>query len=362
MRGHVVLIAGVMLTLVTGCTSGGSNKAGGQREPKPVVLTFANGTTDPLELDAFVDEVERLSDGAIRIEVHSNWRTGQVAYENGLIRDVREGKTDLGWAGSRAWDSVGVNSFRALSAPFLVDSYPLEERVVRSPLVKPMLRELGRVDLVGLGVLPGAMRRPLGIRRPLVKPGDFAGLRIAVQQSRVADATMRALGADAIWISVQKTDIRRFGGIEQLLSGIHGAGYDRTGRYLTANVDFWPRPLVVFANGGVFDRLTPAEQKILGRAARSVVPRQIALDRQMDREASQDICRGGFVTFETASAAELAALRRAVQPVYDQLERDPDTRAAIRAIERLKRAMRVPPDSLPACRRGRAQAVGQATK
>jgi TRAP-type C4-dicarboxylate transport system substrate-binding protein len=360
MRGRMVLVAGVTLALVTGCTSGDSNKAGGQREPKPVVLTLANAITDPLELVPFVDEVTRLSGGAIRIEVQSNWRTGQVAYENGMIRDVREGKADLGWAGSRAWDSVGVNGFRALNAPFLVDSYPLEERVVRSLLVKPMLGELGRVGLVGLGVLPGAMRRPLGIRRPLVKPGDFAGLRIAVQQSHIAEATMRALGADAVWIPVQ-ADIRRFGGAEQQVSGINGAGYDRFARYLTANVNFWPRPLVLFANRRAFHRLTPEEQSVLRRAATNVVSHQIALDRRLDREASDDICRGAFVTFETASAAELAALRRAVQPVYDQLETDPGTRAAIRAIERLKRAMRVPPDSLPACRRGHAQAVGQAT-
>ncbi len=361
MHGRVVLVAGMTLALVTGCTSGGSNKAGGQREPKPLVLTFANGTTDPLELDAFVDEVARLSGGAIRVEVKSNWRRGQVAYENGLIRDVREGKADLGWAGSRAWDSVGVNGFRALNAPFLVDSYALEERVVRSPLVKPMLRELGRLGLVGLGVLPGAMRRPLGIRSPLVKPRDFAGLRIAVQQSIVADATMRALGADAAWIPVRETDIKRFGGIEQLLSGIHGAGYDRIARYLTTNVNFWPRPLVLFANRRAFHRLTPEQQSVLRRAAMNVVPRQIALDRRMDREASDDICRAGFVTFETATPADLASLRRAVQPVYDQLERDPGTRAVIRAIGRLKRALRVPPDSSRACRQTRTRAFGQAT-
>jgi TRAP-type C4-dicarboxylate transport system substrate-binding protein len=360
MRGRVALVAFVTLVLVTGCTSGGSNKAGGQREPKPVVLTLANAITDPLELVPFVDEVTRLSGGAIRIEVQSNWRTGQVRYENGLIRDVRAGKADLGWAGSRAWDSVGVNGFRALNAPFLVDSYALEERVVRGPLVKPMLGELGRLGLVGLGVVSGPMRRPLGIRRPLVEPRNFAGLTVAVQQSRIADATMRALGADAVWIPVQ-ADIRRFGGAELQVSGINGAGYDRFARYLTANVNFWPRPLVLFANRRAFHRLTPEEQSVLRRAATNVVSHQIALDRRLDREASDDICRGGFVSFETASPAELAALRRAAQPVYDQLETDPGTRVAIRAIEGLKHAMRVPPDSLRACRRGHAQAVGQPT-
>jgi hypothetical protein len=70
---------------------------------------------DP-KLASFLNEVTRLSGGTIRIEPRSNWRLGQVDYESGLIRDVKAGKADLGWAGSRAWDSLGIKSFRALHA------------------------------------------------------------------------------------------------------------------------------------------------------------------------------------------------------------------------------------------------------
>src|SRR5262249_52356446 len=76
---------------------------------------------------------------------------------------------------------------------------------------------------------------------------------------------------------------------------------------------------------------------------------QIAWDRVNDRVAAGDLCRAGRLRFVTATGEDLAALRNAVQPVYDDLERDPATRAAIAAIEQIKRRSPSPPDILPRC-------------
>ena len=50
-----------------------------------------------------------------------------------MIGDVEAGKADLGWAGSRAFDSVGVPSFDALHAPLLIDSYRARTEGAREP-------------------------------------------------------------------------------------------------------------------------------------------------------------------------------------------------------------------------------------
>jgi TRAP-type C4-dicarboxylate transport system substrate-binding protein len=321
-----------VMAVLAGCTGPGLDKAGGTQARQPVVLTLANFIGESVELDGFAGEVRRLSAGTMRIDIRSRWRPGQVDSENGLIGDVSAGKADLGVAGSRAWDSAGVSSFRALSAPLLITSYALQDRVLRSPVTGQMLQGLRPLGLAGIGVLPGPLRKPLGIARPLLRPSDYAGLRIGVQQSRVADATMRALGATPVWFPATRA-MTGLDGIEEQISSIQGYQYDRVGRYLTANVSLWPRPLVLFASGKTWAALTPAQRRILSRAVTGDQAAETDVARNNERTDTAILCRRGLLRFLTASPADLAALRRAVRPVYHQLQRDPQTGRYIRQIE-----------------------------
>jgi TRAP-type C4-dicarboxylate transport system substrate-binding protein len=341
-----LLVAGFAVVLLVGCAGSGADKAGGKAGHKVVVLTLANPLGGSLELDAFTREVNRLSGGAIRIDVKSGWRSGQVAFENGLIGDVRAGEADLGVAGSRAWDSVGVTSLRALNAPLLIDSYALQQLVLQSPLIPQMLKGLAPLGLVGLGVLPGPLRRPFGVARPLLGPSDYAGLRIGVQQSRIGSATLRALGATPVWFPAG-APIAGFGGVEQHISNIQGYQYDRVGRYLTANVVLWPRPLVVFANSSALAKLTLAQQRILREAVIDADPAETRFVVDNERDDTASLCRSHRLRFLTATGADVVALRRAVQPVYDQLERTAQTRQQIGQIESMRRA--VAPEPAPSC-------------
>jgi TRAP-type transport system periplasmic protein len=341
-----VLLAGLALAVLAGCTGSGSDKAGGKRAPKPVVLTLAFTGNGSLDLDGFVTEVRRLSAGKIRIDVKSGWQSDQVKFENELIGDVRTGKVNLGVVGSRAWDSVGVISLRALTAPLLIDSYALQDRVVRSPISAQMLTGLRPLGLVGIGVLPGPLRKPLGVTRPLLRPADYARSRIGVQQSRVADATMRTLGATPVWFGAQAS-IAGFDGIEQQISSIEGNRYFRVGKYLTANVNLWPRPLVLFANRKTFTALTPAQRRILRRAVVDSVATETKAVADEERDVTAAFCRSGRPRLLAASPAVLSTLRQAVQPVYDQLERDLQTRRYISQIEAMRDE--VTPEPAPSC-------------
>jgi TRAP-type C4-dicarboxylate transport system substrate-binding protein len=316
---------------------------------------MADGGTDPDELEAFVKRVRDLSNGTLRIKLRDSWRAGQTTWETGVIRDVQAGKADLGWAAPRAWDTVGIESFRALNTPLLIDTYALEEKVLASPIVKPMLAALKPLGLVGLGILPGQMRRPFGLRHPLLRPSDFAGKTLGVQESRVADETLNALGARSVRLPITRVNVARYDGLEQRISTI-AAWYSGHGGYVSANVNLWPRPLVLFANARVFASLTAIQRRALYQAAPGLIHAQTSHVVALDRESGGNICRAASVTLQTAAAGDLAQLRAAVQPVYSDLQRDPATRRAITDIEQLKRGSPpAPPDAIGGCR-GRAAA------
>lgn len=335
----------VAAVAVAGCGGTNTDKAGGARALNTTVLTMANGNGHPAELEPFAAAAKRLSGGTLRIEFKNDWRAGTPGYENGLIDDVKAGKADLGWAGSRAFDSVGVPSFDALHAPLLIDSYPLERRTLESPLVGEMLGGLKRLGVVGLGILPGPLRKPLGVSR-LVRPEDYAGKTLAFQRSQVALQTLRALGAGGAEIPSSGA-IDAYDGIEQAVDSIANDGYDKLGKYLTANLNLWPRPIVLFANSEAFNGLSGRQRAALRDAARAALPATLTAEQANEQEGAGSLCRRG-VTFVTASNANLAALRRAVQPVYDQLERDAKTKAAIDQIRTMRSETAASPDA-PTC-------------
>jgi hypothetical protein len=120
---------------------------------------------------------------------------------------------------------------------------------------------------------------------------------------------------------------------------------DRCGALISVNL--WPRPLVVFANGKAWAALTPAQRSVLTRAMTGDVAAETGVVRGDERTDTAILCHRGRLRFLDASPPGLAALRAAVQPVYAQLDRGPQTRRYIRQIEALRRA--IPAEAAPSC-------------
>jgi TRAP-type C4-dicarboxylate transport system substrate-binding protein len=320
---------------VAACSGSSSDKTGGAEEQEPVVLTFASFTDDiQPQLRVFAEEVVRHSDGTLRIEFKPAWRPGDPDAEQGTIGDVKAGKVDMAWVGARVFDTLGVRSFQALLAPLLVDSYELEGRVFASEIPTSMLAGVDEVEVAGIGVLPGPMRKLLGVSRPFLSPSDFDGQVIGGAENELSVRTYQALGATLEALPAGGP-LEGLDATEQQLGAIWGNRYNKVAKYLGANVNLWPRPLVIFVGTEVFESLSPEQQNVLREAATAAVPEALAAARAEDEEAALELCRRGLA-FALASESELAALRRALEPVYAELTADPETRSAIEAITDLK--------------------------
>jgi len=344
----LLLTATAAIAALAGCMGGGSDRVGDEGPAEAKVLTLLDPFSSGSETAAFVAEVARLSHGTLKVKVISG-PEGGLDYEARTIRAMRRGKADLSFAGTRAFDEFGALRFRALDAPFLVDSYRLEGRVLTSDVVAPMLAELRPLGLVGIGILPGPIRRPLGGTRSLANPSDFRGLTIGTSQSRVADTTMRVLGATPRRLPATEHWLAGLDGIERQTHGIEGDKLDKKGSHLMTNVNLWPRALALYAGERAYNALTAGQRRILRTAAANLVPRQLATERETEGEAADNLCRKGNVTFDSATPGELRSLRHAVEPVYRDLEGDPGTRAAIATITRLKHQVDERPTEVPGC-------------
>src|SRR5215207_4890521 len=348
-RAFTLLAAVTVALVASACTGSGVDKAGGTRTKPPVVLTLANHEQGPEDVQFWIEEVQRRSGGSLRIQVTNNWRGQETDYDKGTIADVQAGKVQLAKVAARAYDTVGVTSFQPLLAPLLIDNQTLEQGVLESDLAGQMLAGTSKLGLVGLAVLPTNLRKPLGLSRPLVAVEDYRGARIGVREGEVAKATFTALGATPVGY-VAGAPLSGLDGLELGFETIKGNGYDQHAKAVTANVTLWPKPVTVVMNQKAFESLTPRQQDALRQAGASVIARQLeAMEGLNNREARHILCQRGL-RFVHASNQQLAALRRAVQPVYNQLERNTQTRSLLQQIQAMKHetATTATPDS-PRC-------------
>jgi TRAP-type C4-dicarboxylate transport system substrate-binding protein len=335
------------IAVAAGCQSS-SDKAGGSGHAPSVVLRFASiGGFPQAPVQAWIDAVERRSRGSIRIDLQQSWRRGDPRGEEHTLRDLRSGRVDLAWVGARVFDRVGVKSFQPLMAPFLVDSYPLEARVFADPLVRRTLTRARLPGVVVLGVLPGPMRRLAGFAHPFTQPSDFRGQIVGLQDSALSTASLRLLGA-VPRATAGAVPVSGLDGYEQQLSSFVGNGFDQSAKYVTANVDLWPRPLVIAAGVKALARLTPAQRTLLREAMSGVSPTVMQQAAREDVAATSAICRTQMRQ-ATASAHQLALLRTSVAPIYRALAADSETGAVLARIVSLKRATGAPPATMLPC-------------
>jgi TRAP-type transport system periplasmic protein len=326
-------------------------------------LRLATYELEGLDVAEFVEAVDRLSDGSLRIDVRGRWRHDRIDYETETVGDVRRGKVDLGEIGVRAFDRVGVTDFQALVAPFSIDSYELERKVLASDLPDRMLSSLRRVGVVGIGVLPGALRKPLGVSRALIAPSDYRDATIGIRPSGGAARTFRALGGRAR-VYVAGTDISSLDGIEVDLGRIEGDRHDGPARAVTLNVNLWPRAVALVMNPKVYSGLTSEQRETLHRAAREALAPSMKRLTGDETDALEVMCARRQMAFRSASPSQLADLRAAVRPVYRQLEKTErlpaqSTRSQPYESRRMQSRLRVAAAKRrPAEQRSRLQSMG----
>jgi TRAP-type C4-dicarboxylate transport system substrate-binding protein len=302
----------------------------------PQILKVKLGTVNESGDDdqSFAAAAVTASSGAIYVAISARLHNGDLASEAELVADVAAGKLELGLISARGFDTAGVNSFAALQAPMLIDSYDLEAKVLATDWATKLLDGTRSAGVVGLGYVQGELRQALGITRDLGQASDFQGARIGIRPSRATEMTMKALGVTTV-PQAAEFDLSGLDGIEMGVQGIAGNGFYKDATSITGNLVFWPRPNIVFANAKWFDSLSADQQAQLRAAVAQT--NQLAVTRLpgLAQEARDGFCAAGF-PIKSASSQQLDALRQQLRPVVDEMSKDPGTKATIDAITALK--------------------------
>jgi TRAP-type transport system periplasmic protein len=336
-------VASVIALLATGCSVQGpvGDKAGGA-PGGPVVLRMALISSGPLRDAArvFASEATALSAGNIRIEPIFEWGSFTRSAEQQVLLAVSADTVDLGIVQTGVFDTMKNDSFRALLAPMLVDSYRLQGAILRSDITHQMLDGLMKNGVVGLAMLAGTLLKPVGVEGPLLGRDDWRGITFGTFLSEDQMAAIRAVGATprAAYGSL-RWRLLTLGQLQGYAFGLALYKYNlpqtaMLSPYITANVTLWPWMQLLVANPDRLATLTPQQLSWLEEAAKEASSRSPAL-AESERGLTTLLCNEG-VRFANASKDDLAWLRRVFAPLYARLEQDPQTKSFISQIRALK--------------------------
>lgn len=330
----IVLIAAMS---ACGANGGVADKTGGHT----VVLTFAtiddinaNGQEPAPQL--FVNEIESLSHGQIKVNLKEPFELGRPSAESDLVSAISRGQIDGGWPSTRAFQSAGIPGPDALEAPFVVTNVNAEAAIINGPAGAAVLASLDKTGVLGLALTEGPLRRPWSeAGHPLTTLAAWHGVTFRDYNSPVQDQTIRALGGVPVAASFNFPDLvheKKLDGVETDVAQYEHDGYGPLLPAAVRNAVLWPRMGVLALSRKTFDRLDQQQQGWVRQAALDAGRASVAY--HYDEGHLATLLCGHGVHFYDASAAALAAMQAAVAPVISTLLADPTAGPVLRLVQK----------------------------
>ena len=310
-----------------------TDKSGGTPQPLRLTLGTADNEGSPgaAQVRAFVAEVAELSEG--RIEVEPRWEaSGEHAddWDQATARMVVAGDLDLGLIPARAWDTEGVESLRAMHAPFLLTSDEALDRVVISNVAAEMLAGLEEVGVTGLALIPEGFRYLFAFGDPARSLQDLRGSGIRAPWSAMSYATHEALGmapddpnGPLFAQAIVDGDVR--------VAEASFSYAPEEPATVVGNLPLFPKANTLVVDTDTWDQLGDDDRDVLRQAAEAVRDEARLVDlAAAELDHAEAYCATGSVI--SWDAEEIGAAHAAVRPVYSDLESDPDTHDLLEAL------------------------------
>lgn len=289
----------------------------------------------PSETDAvqertasFRDAVVERTGGAVATELVEVGEDGAAT-----ARAVVDGAVDGALVPTRYLAELGVPGFDVLEAPLVVTNGAAQDAVTQPAMAQEFLPLLEGSGLVGIGLLPGELRRPVATERALLGPRSWLARPLRAIDAAQARA-MRAWGATPVEQRVSLTSAISAGlvdgGETDLPSQLHAADLSAA-PFMTGNVVLWPKTWILLVREERWHALDQAQRDALVAAAEDA--RHDAVSAPPDENVLAARLCGQGARFPAASAEEVDQLRAATAGVLDELRRDPRTGPLLTAVQ-----------------------------
>jgi len=313
------------LTVMLSLLAGGGAALAQDIQERTIRIGHLNNLGHPTStgVQKFAELVAAKSGGKITVKEFPSSQLGnelqqQAALQGGVQEMLVASTTSL--AGI-------VKEFGLFDFPFLFSSGAQADAMVDGPLGKLLSARLAEKGVVVLGFFDLGFRNVTNGKRPITRAEDLEGLKLRVIPNPVFLETFKTFKANPIPMPFAELygalESKAVDGQENPFAVILSSKFYEVNKYVSAtNHVYATNPVQISKR--FWDKLSPAEQKLLQEAAHEAQNFQRTVSREVSGKAVAELKAKGMI-YNDIAPAELARMRAEVKPVHDKFAASYDT-------------------------------------
>jgi TRAP-type transport system periplasmic protein len=213
-----------------------------------------------------------------------------------------------------------VKEFGLLDFPFIVSNAQQADALTDGPVGQVLFAKLPEKGLVGLAFWDLGFRNVTNSKRPIMKAEDLEGIKLRVIPNPVFLETFKTFKANPVPMSFSELysalDTKAVDGQENPYAVILSNKFFEVQKFLSATNHVYTANTILMSKK-FWDRLSPAEQKLLREAALEARDYQRQVSRAAAQKAVVELRAKGMQVNELPPA-ELSRMRQMVKPIHDK--------------------------------------------
>jgi tripartite ATP-independent transporter DctP family solute receptor len=277
-----------------------------------------NNTDHPTSFGVkkFAELVAARSGGKIKVQEYASSQLGNELQQQSALQG---GVQEMLVASTTSLAGI-VKEFGLFDFPFLFSNARQADAMVDGPLGKMLSAKLAEKGVVVLGFFDLGFRNVTNGKRPITKAEDLEGLKLRVIPNPVFLETFKTFKANPIPMPFAELygalESKAVDGQENPYSVILSSKFYEVNKYVSATNHVYATNPVQLSKR-FWDKLSPAEQKLLQDAAIEAQNYQRVVSREAAGKAVDELKAKGML-FNDIAPAELARMRAEVKPVHDK--------------------------------------------
>ena len=289
----------------------------------PIVIKFSHvvapDTPKGKGADKFKELAEKYTGGKVKVEVYPN---SQLYKDKEEVEALQLGAVQMLAPSLAKFGPLGVKEFEVFDLPFILPNKAALRKVTDGALGKRLFAKLETKGITGLAYWDNGFKI-MTANKALKTPEDFRGMKIRIQSSKVLEAQMRALGAipqvmafSEVYQALQTGVVD---GAENTASNIYTQKHHEVQKFGTL-ADHGYIGYAVIVNKKFWDGLPADVRTQLEKAMAEATAYSNQIAQSENDDALAEMKKSGKITFVELTAEQKAAWRKALEPVYTEMQ------------------------------------------